>query len=226
MVDAGWRVGADLLNEVGTSDEHLIGPGSPNHLGIRRFPYRGKDPCPCPVRQLHGTLPNRPRASLHENGLAGDRPRDMHGTVARDAGNAEACPLLERDSGRERDSLDGRNGDVLGCRPERAGALRAEAPHPLAHPRRRDALADAIDRARPVAVGYYPRKRHPNVKSVLALLHVAGIDAGSGYADAYLARFRLRVRHFPDDEHLGSRALFSYQAASISKLGVTRDKAV
>jgi hypothetical protein len=90
---------------------------------------------------------------LHEDGAAVHGTGHVDGSVRRDAGNAQARPLLERNAVGKRDRLLGRDHDVVGGRAERAIALRAETPHTLTDAGGGDPAAHRLDHSCSVTVG-------------------------------------------------------------------------
>src|SRR5205823_10359605 len=131
----------------------------------------------------------------------------MNRSMRGDARYAEASALLERNAVRQRYGLRGGHDDILGRSAERAIGLRPVAPHALADSRARDALPDAVDGPRSIAVGNHARGRHAVAESVLTLLNVTRIDSGCSDPDTHLAWLRLRVGQRADDENLSGWTL-------------------
>src|SRR3989442_15115354 len=131
----------------------------------------------------------------------------MNRSMRGDARYAEASALLERNAVRQRYGLRGGHDDILGRGAERAMGLRPVAPHALADSRARDALPDAVDGPRSIAVGNHARERHAVAESVLPLLNVTRIDSGCSDPDTHLAWLRLRVGQRADHENLSGWTL-------------------
>src|SRR2546428_11294491 len=131
----------------------------------------------------------------------------MNRSMRGDARYAEASALLERNAVRQRYGLRGGHDDILGRGAERAMGLRPVAPHALADSRARDALPDAVDGPRSIAVGNHARERHAVAESVLSLLNVTRIDSGCSDPDTHLAWLRLRVGHRADHQNLSGWTL-------------------
>src|SRR6266480_3718192 len=131
----------------------------------------------------------------------------MNRSMRGDARYAEASALLERNAVRQRYGLRGGHDDILGRSAERAIGLRPVAPHALADSRARDALPDAVDGPRSIAVGNHARERHAVAESVLTLLDVTRIDSGCSDPDTHLAWLRLRVGQRADDKDVSGWTL-------------------
>jgi len=154
-----------------------------------------------------GAQANSPRPTLHKHRASSDWPCHMYSAMGSNTWNAETCTLLKGNLRRKRHCLLRRDHCMHSSRTERSVTLCAEAPHPLSYARCRDAFANHVDRASPVAVGYHPWKRHPNAKLVLAFLHIAGVNTRRGNTDTHLASVRLKIRHLPNNQHVGRRSL-------------------
>src|SRR5947208_16810387 len=85
--------------------------------------------------------------------------------------------------------------------------LRPVPPPLLADSRAPDALPNAVDGPRPIAVGNHARERHAVAESVLSLLNVTRIDSGCSDPDTHLAWLWLRVGQRANDENLSGWTL-------------------
>jgi hypothetical protein len=103
----------------------------------------------------------------HPAGGPGDQHGDtLYGPVGKDrsmcseAGNAEACPLVEGDFVGKSNCLPRRHRHILRRRAERAIRLRTEAPHTFADARLVHIDTHGVDLSRPIALGDDARIRH------------------------------------------------------------------
>src|SRR6185503_2646874 len=96
---------------------------------------------------------------------------------------------------------------IFGSRAKRTVGLRPITPDALTDPFWGNAFTYGIHRTRSIAVRNDTRIGHPHSKRILALLHIAGIDAGSSNANSHLPGLRLQVLHFTNDQNIPRRAL-------------------
>lgn len=165
------------------------------------------DHCASEVGKLYGADADGSGSALNENGVSSDRAGDMDGAMRGNAGNAEACALLHRNGiGKRRCFLNRDDGELCGGS-ERAIGLGAEAPDTATEPFRRSSGTNTVDDACAVAVRNDARVRHADAERVLALLHVSGIDARGGNANADLAWARFRIGHFSNGQDITRRPL-------------------
>jgi hypothetical protein len=168
-------------------------PSSSNghqHLGAR------------PVRELRGQRTDRPQHTVHQHGLAADRPVGEDGPVRRDTRDAEAGSGLIVHLVRQVDSLAVGDDRELGRRTERPVGLRAVHPDTAAHSGGIDAPADGVHDARAVAVRNDPREGHRRSKPPATLLGVARVDPGVPNADSNLARTGFGFAQLAEGQHL------------------------
>ena len=101
----------------------MVGTGSPRDSHITFEAYGRNHQGSRMTSETDGALADSTCTSLHEDDAAINLAGDVNGAMSRDAGDAQARAVLERDVVRQRDRLFGRNYDVLGGRAERAIAL-------------------------------------------------------------------------------------------------------
>src|SRR2546426_5276469 len=169
--------------------------------------HRSEYPSACEPRQTDRADADCTGATLDQERTSSNWPGRMNRSMRGDARYAEASALLERNAVRQRYGLRGGHDDILGRSAERAIGLRPVAPHALADSRARDALPNAVDGARSIAVGNHARVRPAVAESVLSLLDVTRIDSGCSDPDTHLAWLRLRVGQRADHENLSGWTL-------------------
>src|SRR5262245_5085514 len=168
----------------------MIGARLPRDLRLGGRAYRRDDGGLALLGELDGVMTHRSGGSGHQHGRTFLDAGEADGVISGIGGNAEARRGFHGDAGGERRGLLRRQHDRSGSGAERAPPLAVPDPDALAQPRRRRAVADAINLSCAVAVRDHPRERDL-ARRAGAALDVGGIDAGGEEAHPHLAAPRL-----------------------------------
>ena len=170
-------------------------------LTLGRAAHRGDDMGAAAARELHGRVPDRSRATVHEHGLAVDGAVSEEAAVGGEVGNAQCRRLVDVDSLGDRHGLArGDDGELRG-RAVLAPERRVVDPHALADATDVDARTDGLDDAGAVLAGHLQCEVHR--RDMCAGLPVGGIDGGDLQSHAHLADARARRGDLADREDVG-----------------------
>src|SRR5580704_1305819 len=159
------------------------------------------------TRKLHSAHSDGPSGPLHQYRTARYFAPDMYSAMSRDAGYAQACPLIRSHvRGQGSDMIERDHGKLCSCA-ERPIGLCAVTPHRTADPFGRHTLADLIDMPCAIAMRNHARVSHTVAKGILTLFDISGVYTRGCDPNADLASLRTRVGHFAHHQNFPRRSL-------------------